>query len=75
MIAQRQKHYYSPEQYLELEENAEFKHEYHDGEIIEMTGGTTNHNTIALNFCTNFKFTMKGQNYEIYINDVRLWMS
>lgn len=75
MIVQRQKHYYSPEQYLELEENAEFKHEYHDGEIIEMTGGTTNHNTIALNFCTNFKFTMKGQNYQIYINDVRLWMS
>jgi Uma2 family endonuclease len=74
MIAQRQKHYYSPQEYLELEENAEFKHEYHDGEITEMTGGTTNHNTIALNFCTNFKFTMKGKNYQIYINDVRLWI-
>lgn len=29
-----------------------------------MPGGTTNHNEIALNFCTNFKFTMRGKNYK-----------
>lgn len=75
MIAQIQKSYYSPEQYLELEETAEYKSEYIDGEIIPMTRGTTNHNKIALNFCANFKFNMKGKNYEIYINDVRLWIS
>lgn len=72
MIAQLEKTYYSVEQYLELEEIAEYKSEYHDGEIIAMTGGTTNHNKIALNFCYNFKFLTKGKNYEIYINDVRL---
>lgn len=72
MIVQLQKTYYSIEQYLELEETAEYKSEYHDGEIIAMTGGTTNHNKIALNFCTNFKFLNKGKNYDIYINDVRL---
>lgn len=72
MIAQLEKTYYSVEEYLELEETAEYKSEYHDGEIIAMTGGTTNHNKIALNFCYNFKFLTKGKNYEIYINDVRL---
>ncbi len=72
MIAQLEKTYYSVEEYFELEETAEYKSEYHDGEIIAMTGGTTNHNKIALNFCTNFKFLTKGKNYEIYINDVRL---
>ncbi|MBD2395524.1 Uma2 family endonuclease [Cyanobacterium aponinum FACHB-4101] len=72
MIAQLEKKYYSVEEYFELEETAEYKSEYHDGEIIPMTGGTTNHNKIALNFCYNFKSITKGKNYEIYINDVRL---
>ncbi|WPF90000.1 Uma2 family endonuclease [Cyanobacterium aponinum AL20118] len=72
MIAQLEKKYYSVEEYFELEETAEYKSEYHDGKIIPMTGGTTNHNKIALNFCYNFKSITKGKNYEIYINDVRL---
>ena len=69
-----QKRYYTPEEYLELEEAAESKSEYRDGEIVPMTGGTTNHNKIALNFCVNFKMAFRGQNYEIFINDVRLWI-
>jgi len=47
--------YYTPEEYLELEEKAEYKHEYRNGKIIPMTGGTTNHNKIALNFAAYFK--------------------
>ena len=49
------KRFYTPEEYLELEEQAEFKNEYRDGEIIPMTGGTTNHNQIALNLATSLK--------------------
>jgi Uma2 family endonuclease len=74
MPIQLEKRYYTPEEYLALEEVAEYKSEYHDGEIIPMTGGTTNHNIISLNFCTNFKFTLRGQNYQIYMADVRLWI-
>lgn len=37
-----------------------------------MTGGTTNHNKIAGNFYFNFKSAFRRQNYDIYINDVRL---
>lgn len=74
MLTQLEKRYYTPDEYLALEEVAEYKSEYHDGEIVPMTGGTTNHNTIALNFCTNFKFTLRGQNYRIYMGDVRLWI-
>ncbi len=33
----------SLEEYRNLETIAEVKHEYHDGEIIEMTGGSINH--------------------------------
>ena len=68
------KRIYTPEEYLALEETAEYKSEYHDGEIIPMTGGTTNHNRITLNFCRKFPYTIKGQSYEIFAADVRLWI-
>jgi Uma2 family endonuclease len=66
---------YSKEEYLALEEKAEFKNEYHDGEIIAMTGGTFAHNEIAVNFGTYFKFSMKGKGYKISLNDVKLCIS
>lgn len=69
-----QKRYYTPEEYLELEEAAESKSEYRDGEIVAMTGGTTNHNEIAGNFYSHSKFGLRGQNYRIYMGDVRLWI-
>jgi Uma2 family endonuclease len=74
MVLQTGQRYYTPEEYLELEENAEYKNEYIDGEIIPMTGGTTNHNKIAGNFYKKFPLTIKGQDYEIYIGDVKLWI-
>ncbi|MBD2529935.1 Uma2 family endonuclease [Nostoc flagelliforme FACHB-838] len=72
MVLQTEKRYYTPEEYLELEEKAEYKNEYTDGEIIQMTGGTTNHNKIAGNFYKRFPLTLQGQDYEIYIGDVKL---
>ncbi|MFK0730485.1 MAG: Uma2 family endonuclease [Gloeotrichia echinulata GP01] len=67
-------HYYTPEEYLELEEKAEYKSEYRDGEIVPMTGGTTTHNKIAGNFYAYLKFGLRGKKYDIYIGDVRLWI-
>ena len=43
-------HNYSPAEYLEFEVQAQERHEYIDGEIIPMTGGTPNHNRIVGNF-------------------------
>ncbi len=74
MQLQAQKRSYTPEEYLELEEAADYKSEYRDGEIVPMTGGTTNHNKIAGNFYANLKFALRGQDYDIYIGDVRLWI-
>jgi Uma2 family endonuclease len=67
-----QKRYYTPEEYLELEATAEYKSEYLDGEILPMTGGTTNHNEIAGNFYAHLKFGLRGRNYRVYVGDVRL---
>jgi Uma2 family endonuclease len=65
---------YTPAEYLELEEKAEFRSEYRDGEIVAMAGGTTNHNRISLNVASNLTFSLKGQSYELYMSDVRLWI-
>ena len=46
---QKEQHYYSPEEYLVLEEAAEFRSEYYKGQILPMAGGTPNHNRIAVN--------------------------
>jgi Uma2 family endonuclease len=74
MQLETKKRYYTPEEYLEIEEKAEYKSEYRDGEIVPMTGGTTNHNEIAGNLYANLKFALKSQDYRVYIGDVRLWI-
>ncbi|MDZ7954009.1 Uma2 family endonuclease [Nostoc sp. DedQUE09] len=66
--------YYTPEEYLELEESADYKSEYIDGQIIPMAGGTVNHNQIALNLSTELNFAFKKQNYRVFMGDIRLWI-
>ncbi|NEP01745.1 MAG: Uma2 family endonuclease [Symploca sp. SIO2E9] len=68
------KPYYTPEEYLELEEKADYKNEYRDGEIIPMTGGTTNHNKIALNFASRLNLALEDKDYDVYIGDIKLWI-
>ena len=65
---------YTVAEYLELEEQAEFKSEFVDGEIVSMAGATANHNKIALNFCRLFPMSIDGQDYDIFMSDMRLWM-
>lgn len=67
--------YFTPEEYLTLEEAAEDKSEYLDGEIIPMTGGSTNHNQISGNLYIALSLALKKQNYRIFMGDVRLWMT
>jgi len=55
MQVQVQQHYYTPEDYLAIEEDAEYRSEYHDGEILAMAGGTFNHNRIAGNIFAALK--------------------
>ncbi|WP_338022911.1 Uma2 family endonuclease [Argonema galeatum] len=69
-----EKKYYSPEEYLELEVNAEEKHEYIDGEIILMSGGMPNHNRITGNFYAALNFALKRQPYDVFVSDQRLWI-
>ncbi|NJK52095.1 MAG: Uma2 family endonuclease [Leptolyngbyaceae cyanobacterium SU_3_3] len=71
---QVQSRFYTPEEYLDLEAIAEDKSEYRDGEIVPVTGGSTDHNEIAGNLYAHLKFALRQQPYKVFIGDVRLWI-
>ncbi|GAB4535267.1 MAG: Uma2 family endonuclease [Pleurocapsa sp.] len=68
------KTYYSPEEYLELETVAEYRSEYHDGQIIPMAGGKPNHNKISLNLSSALNFALRETSYDVFMSDLRLWI-
>lgn len=75
MIMQiEEKKIYTSEEYLEFEVNSEIRHEYINGEIIPMTGGTPEHNEIASILNAALRVSLKGKPYSIFIADQRLWI-
>jgi Uma2 family endonuclease len=74
MRVQLKRKTHTPEVYLALEEKAEFRSEYHDGEIVAMTGGTPNHNKIAGNLYAPLNFAFRGKPHQIFMSDLRLWV-
>lgn len=71
---QIQQRYYTPEEYLAQEEVANFHHEYRNGQIIPMTGGSINHNQIAGNVYAFLRFMLRQTAFKPYIGDLRLWI-
>ena len=69
-----EKTYYTSEEYLDLETQAEYRSEYYDGEVVTMAGGSPNHNRISVNFSSALNFALKRQNYDVFMTDLRLWI-
>jgi Uma2 family endonuclease len=68
-------HEYTPvseEEYLRLEAQSPIKHEYVNGEMFAMTGGTLRHNTIALNIAVALRSHLRDTPCRAFINDVRV---
>ena len=53
MSALTKKKKYTPEEYLALEEKAEFRSEFENGEIVAMAGGSLDHAQITFNIAKN----------------------
>ncbi|MBO0350853.1 Uma2 family endonuclease [Phormidium pseudopriestleyi FRX01] len=75
MIANPDRNYMSPEEYLEWEEKQPLKHEYMNGEIIAMTGGTIAHNEIAINLTMALKNHLRGKGCKVLMADSKLEVS
>jgi Uma2 family endonuclease len=62
----------TPVEYLEWEAKQEFRHEYVDGEVYAMAGGTVNHGQIAVNFTTLLVNHLENSSCRILNSDVRV---
>ena len=63
---------FTPEEYFEWEEQQLEKHEYMDGEVYAMTGGTQNHSDIAGNFLILLKSHLRGSGCKAFNSDLRI---
>lgn len=70
-----QKTYYTPEQYLEMDRQAERRSEYVNGEIMEMAGASREHNLIVTNLVRELSGLLRGRPCETYSNDMRVKIS
>lgn len=64
---------YALEEYLALEEVAEFRSEYHDGEIVPMAGESPEHNEISINLILELKSQLR-EGLKLYASDIKLWI-
>ena len=53
-------------EYLELEEKAVERHEFHDGEILAMSGGTHEHAHISSNFLISLGLQLREKGNRCY---------
>lgn len=63
---------YTAQEYLDWEVTAQQRHEFINGDIIPMAGGTPNHSKIILNFGSMTNFALKSKNYDVFVSDLRL---
>src|SRR5690349_21034717 len=62
----------SVEEYLHMEEVAETKHEYVNGNMIAMAGATEEHNDIVSNLIREVGNQLKGKGCKIHPSDFRV---
>lgn len=63
---------YTITEYLDFEEKAEERHEFHNGEILAMSGGTGQHSLLLVNIISTFKFRLKGKPCRAYESNMRV---
>lgn len=75
MIAEPQFNRMTPQEYLDWEATQELKHEYVDGEVFAMTGGTIPHNLVSGNVYALLKSHLRGKSCRVLIADVKVQVS
>lgn len=71
-MSSQPKTYLTPEEYLAIERQAEYKNEYLVGEVFAMVGASRKHNLITVNISTSFVQQLKDRPCEVYSSDMRV---
>ncbi|MBD2147585.1 Uma2 family endonuclease [Sphaerospermopsis sp. FACHB-1194] len=65
---------FTPDEYRAMEETATERHEYCNGEIIVMPGGSEVHSAIASNILIYLGFLLRDTDFRFYGSDLRIWI-
>ena len=62
----------SPEEYLDWEEDQQYKNEFFHGRIYAMTGGSLEHAAIILNLGAALLNRLRGQSCRVFVSETRI---
>jgi Uma2 family endonuclease len=65
-------HHYTVAEYLELEETAEYKSQYFEGEIFAMSGGSGNHSRLAVDCSRAMSSVLIDRGCEVFNSDLKI---
>jgi Uma2 family endonuclease len=71
-MAASAREYLTPEEYLALERQAETKHEYFDGQLVAMVGGSGPHSWIAGNTIIAFGIQLRSRPCAVFTSDMKV---
>jgi len=60
------------EEYIQLELQSDIRHEFINGQLIDMPGETDINNQIAIYICTFLVHHLMPKGFQVYINDVKV---
>ena len=69
--ATAEQHIISPEEYIAGEQLSDIRHEYIDGDVYAMAGGSDAHARISLNTAVSLKSKLRGSGCSTYANDMK----
>ncbi len=71
-LKERTKRKFTVDEYLQLERAADERHEYIDGEIVQMAGESDAHGITSANLSGEFYVQLKGKNCQQRIKDAKI---
>lgn len=72
MALEKQQEFWTLEEYLAYELETGIKHEYIDGEIFAMSGGSDKHSLIKTNCVVELGLQLRGKQCRLYDNDMKV---
>jgi Uma2 family endonuclease len=64
----------SEAEYLEFELHSNIRHEYVDGQVYAMSGGSEQHSLIAVNLYTLLRTKLRGTGCRVFSSDMKIWI-
>jgi hypothetical protein len=64
--------FFTTEEYLQLEQTSEIRHEYLGGQVFAMSGGSKENNIITLNIASRVRSHLRGSSCSVFMADMKV---